>query len=584
MTKLMGIKTIGACVVALCMAVTQSSGEPWKFGLMSDTQWKSNLDGENPNSVAVGIIKQINAEFIRHNVKLVVQVGDLVDVYSSAAFETRALAAQSLIDAGIGFFPLRGNHEATSGAANYFSNAFPQTCGYVNTFGATNFQSASMSLECLSYSFDYNNVRFVMLDQFTRKDNSGANNNNNMLDQLQWVNTTLSSRATNTHAFVLGHKNLMGQNHTDMLFGANPAANTAPQNTFFKSLSDNGVRYYFGGHDHMHHRSIVTSPDRNYTVKQLIGSSNSYKFYIPINPSNDARYSNPARELPISQELLTVGYYIFTVDGPRVTVEYYTSLNGCGGTWGAGVDCDLARTPSLTFAKRETFGYSLNGKDFVVQPGQPLTVVSDTCKITGSAKTQAAIINGTNSVSPKIYDGRTTVQNVLTGWTGRGEIGSDLKSDVLSLWGMANKIGSEESDIYTLSLSYGSDLTGSLSLVNKNVGGEWTCATDNNFSGSPKFVVGPYKPTFALGTYGIDPVAHTVWAVINHGGEFAIAKSSQGKIAGDQDDDGDIDNDDVQIITSLKNRSAEVMPSADLDNDGKITLLDARKLVLIRTE
>ena len=92
----------------------------------------------------------------------------------------------------------------------------------------------------------------------------------------------------------------------------------------------------------MHHRSIVSSPDRNYAIKQLIGASNSYKFYIPRIPSNDQRYSgNTPRELPIAQELFTVGYYIFTVDGPRISVEYVTSLNGCGGTWGAGVDCDL---------------------------------------------------------------------------------------------------------------------------------------------------------------------------------------------------------------------------------------------------
>jgi hypothetical protein len=583
MTKLMLIRTISACVLTLC-TITYSSGEPWKFGLMSDTQWKSNVDGENPNTVSVGIIKQINAEFIKHDVKMVLQVGDLVDVFSAAAFETRAQAAQDLLDAGIGFFPLRGNHESSTSAANSFSAAFPQACGDVNTFGATNFQSASMSLECLSYSFDYNNVRFVMLDQFTRKDNTGTNASNNILDQLEWVNTTLSSRAQNTHAFVLAHKNLIGQNHTDMLFGANQGTNTDAQNTFYKSLSDNGVRYYFGGHDHMHHRSIVTSPDGQYSVKQLIGASNSYKFYIPLNPSNDARYSNPARELPISQEMFTIGYYIFTVDGPRVTVEYYTSLNGCGGTLGAGVDCDLAVTPSLSFVKRETFGYSLNGKDFVVQPGDPLTVVSDTCKIIGSAKTRAAIISGTNSVSSKLYDGRTTVQNVLTGWTGRSEIDADLQSDILSLWGMANKIGSDESDLYTLSLSYSSDMTGSLVLVSKDKDANWTNASENNFNSSSKFVVGPYKSSFGIGTYGIDPATHTVWAVINHGGEFAVAKASNGKIAGDQDDDGDIDTDDVQIVTSLKNKSAEVKPSADLDNDGKITVLDARKLTLIRTK
>ena len=43
---------------------------------MGDTQWKANLDGENPETVAVGIIQQINEAFIAADVKFVIQVGD----------------------------------------------------------------------------------------------------------------------------------------------------------------------------------------------------------------------------------------------------------------------------------------------------------------------------------------------------------------------------------------------------------------------------------------------------------------------------------------------------------------------------
>lgn len=580
MIKFKCASKIALCIGALIMATSSVSAEPWKFGLMSDTQWKSNIDGENPNTVAAGIIRQINAEFIRHNVKMVVQVGDLVDVYSSAAFDTRAQGAQELIDAGIGFFPLRGNHESPSSAANYFSYAFPQACGYVNTFGATNFQSAAMNLECLSYSFDFNNIRFVLLDQFTRKDNSGSTSNN-MVDQVAWVKSVLESRAPNTHAFVLAHKNLIGQNHLDVLFGSNMNSNTNAQNQFFKALSDNGVRYYFGGHDHMHHRSIVYSPDRNYSVRQMIGSSNSYKFYTPIIPSADQRYSgNTPRELPIAQELYTIGYYIFTVDGARITCDFYASLNGCGGEWGAGVDCGLSVTPTLSFQKRETFGYSLNGKDYVVTAGNTLTVVSDTCKISGSQSTTASIINGENTVTPSLMDGRNVVQNITTGWQSKRDAASNLRSDVFTLWGMANQIGSGESDMYTLSLSYSGELTGPLSLVTKDENGDWVGATSTNFSSEQKFVVGPHKSSYGIGTYGIDTEKKTVWAVLNHGGEFAVKSSSDG----DQDDDGDVDNDDIAIITSLKNKPSNVKPSADLDNDGKITVLDARKLVLIKNK
>ncbi len=574
------LKIVGACAIAVLSTFSKPSAEVWKFGLMGDTQWKSNIDGENPNTVAVGIIKQLNKEFIKHNVKLVIQVGDLVDSYSANAFNTRAEAAQDLLDAGIGFFPLRGNHEPSASAANYMSSAFPQACGYLKTFGATNFQYPAANLECLSYSFDFKNVRFVLIDQFTRKDNTGVNVNDNIVDQINWVNNTLANRASGTHAFVMSHKNIIGQNHVDCLFGSSPASNITSQNSFIRSLDVNGVRYYFGGHDHMHHRSIVKSPDGNYSITQLIASSNSYKFYIPLKPCIDIRYNTPPRELPISQELFTIGYYIFTVDGPNVTAQYYAALNGCGGTWGSGVDCDLTRTPkNLEFIKRETFGYSLNGKNFIIQPNQTLTVVSDTCKENGSLNTVASIISGTNSFSSSVYDGRSTIQNINTGWTSQKESDDDVKSDILKLWGMANNIGSNQSDTFTLSMSYGSNISGSLTIGSKDESGNWEPAVKGNFNGTPKFVIGPFKSTYSLGTYGIDPSSHTVWAVINHGGEFAVIKGSDG----DLDENGIIDNADIEIVKSLKNKPAKINPAADFDNDGNITLLDARKLVLIST-
>ncbi len=83
---------------------------------------------------------------------------------------------------------------------------------------------------------------------------------------------------------------------------------------------------------------------------------------------------------------------------------------------------------------------------------------------------------------------------------------------------------------------------------------------------------------FKAGFYGIDPSSRTVWVVVNKGGKFALKKSSDG----DQDGDGDIDNDDVAIVISYRNQPASVYPLADLDGDNKITILDARKLALIK--
>jgi hypothetical protein len=533
MKKLSYFKIVCALLLAMFIGATSAMAEIWKFGVMSDTQWKANADGQNPETVAVGIINQLNTQFINHGVKFVIQVGDLVDKEtdspngfpSNRTMDTRAAAAQALYDAGIGFYPLRGNHEGSSTAAVEFQALYPQTIGsgsYV--YGASNFSSPFNTLNGLSYSFDYNNARFVLLDQFTRTDGTNylGSSNNNIIDQQTWISSTLASKAADSHAFVFGHKGLITENHTDILFGANPGSNPDAQNAFIGSLYANNVHYYMGGHDHMHNRAIITSPSGTSTVQDITTSSNSYKFYIPQNPTNDSTYNNPTRETEIAQELFTIGYYIVTVDGPRVTVDFYSSPNGCSG------DCDLVTTPTLSFSKRETFGYSLNGKEFLVAQGATYTVVEDNYR-----GTIARILDGVNSSTSMDYANRAFTKAMDTGWTpqdlGTRKRDDDPASDILTLWGMAD-LGSGQTDVYTLSMSYDNHKLlpiqlgqGLLGLATRDENGDWVNAVEKNIGGTKKFVLGPWKPGYGLGTYGLDLRTHTAWAVINYNADFAVA-------------------------------------------------------------
>lgn len=294
---------------------------------MADTQWIAADDGSDPNGVAGGIIGQINRQFIAHKVHFVVQVGDLCEKGSNVNLSTRALYTQDLYNAGIGFYPLRGNHESKQEDAQEFVRLWPQTrTGKHNSTPKDAFHVTGLdakppvvagspfalgkvlgspdpdtngNLTGLSYAFDYNNARFVLLDQFAPLDGGPASApyslDTTIGKQQSWIDSQLTSRPAGTHAFVLGHKGLITEFHADTLFGENPFENPGPQDAFIKSLADNHVKYYIHGHDHMHDRSIVRTTDGvSGKIAQLLYSSDSSKFYIPAARSNDAHYDEPS--------------------------------------------------------------------------------------------------------------------------------------------------------------------------------------------------------------------------------------------------------------------------------------------------
>jgi hypothetical protein len=511
--------------LAMVFYTARSSAEPWSFGVMGDTQWKGKVDGRD--TVATGIINRINAEFIAAKVKFVIQVGDLVDKYPSKtrnSMDTRAEAAQVLYGAGIGFFPLRGNHEKSPEAAARFVQDFPQTQGTINTFGAANFSSPGKA-NGLSYAFDYENARFMLLDQFAAT----------MEEQQSWINPVIRTKPAGGHAFVFAHKGIITENHLDTLFGKDPSKNPAAQNLFMKSMHDAGIRYFFGGHDHMHNRAIVASPNGLFQVHEIICAGNSHKFYGPAVPCPDQKVNNPARETPISQELNAFGYYIVTVSGPLVTVDYYSSAMVADSNPPAGGEITISALPArLKFVKKESFGYSLNGRQFLVGPGQSYSVVADTF-----GNTSAKIISGVNGCVLKDGSGRSLTREITTGWTAQSESADKqtLKSDIFIIWGMTD-LGADHTEPFVLQMSYdpkdiaGEQLiSGSFGLY-ANVAGKWTLAVDTNIGGKKCFV-GDRPPVTAgwdtLGMYGYDGSNHTVWAVIDYNRAFAARVGQAGQ-------------------------------------------------------
>jgi hypothetical protein len=235
----------------------------------------------------------------------------------------------------------------------------------------------------------------------------------------------------------------------------------------------------------------------------------------------------------VSQDLYKVGYYIYTVDGPRVTVDYYGVDVSRDTSYQLGKgETIVTNTPALTgnWQKLLTYGYSLNGQEFIVPEGTSYTGVADNTDRavldgeTGYLGTFARILDGVNtSVATNNY-GKAQVKAVDTGWA---PIQAGLASDILSLWGMTD-VGAEQTDPFVLLMSFDKTAprqqfgNGGFGIATRDASGNWVNAVSMNFGGQTLFVNGPWQAGYPVGTYGADPSTKTAWAVLNFNGEFAV--------------------------------------------------------------
>ncbi|MDD2706951.1 MAG: CehA/McbA family metallohydrolase [Verrucomicrobiae bacterium] len=495
--------------------------EKWSFGVIADTQ-QSPFNNRN-GSVAVDIIDAINRQFIEAKVDLVIQVGDLADYGTTAALDVRAAHQAALKAASIPFYPVRGNHDGRLISARHFLQAFPGLPGTPGNGGSSPQLSGASGH---TYSFVHKATKFILLDQFELDDGKGGSVTHTMAGYQPWIDAELSAN-DHLHAFVLSHKPLLGQAHKDNLFGnpANPndAGDIHPemQNAFFASLANHKVRYYLCGHDHKHHHAMVSSPDGKSRVQQIIGASASlfgsycsYGSKPPFSP----------REIPLSQEGgQCLGYYIYTVDGPRVSGRLYTVPLAQFNAACRGAEASSAVIP---WKSAKTFGYSLNGGDWLVSPGQSLQGLAHAIPPgEGFAGTQCRFLGGVAPDSARTSDKRPCSTLVSVGWAQKKSDENFLCSDVLTVWNT-----SSQSTPCVLSMNFPPlspsqpRQDGDPVLLARNENGQWINAAAWNDGIPLRQAQGEYesKSGCALGTYGIDKAHHSVWAVINRGGEFAV--------------------------------------------------------------
>jgi hypothetical protein len=183
--------------------------------------------------------------------------------------------------------------------------------------------------------------------------------------------------------------------------------------------------------------------------------------------------------------------------------------------------------------------------------------------------------SGANTTVTYLGGSSTTNTNIMVNFATSGSLRS--AGDAAALTGTgANK--------YVVQFSYGSAAAGlnpkALALSYFN-GTHYVNAVLGNSDGgaSSLAVVGPYDGSLALGHYGVDPVGNTVWAVVDHPGNFMAYK----RAAGDTRFRGLVDFTDLNQIVSrghyLDGTSTNTWADGDFTGDGKVDFSDINAIV-----
>jgi 3',5'-cyclic AMP phosphodiesterase CpdA len=290
-------------LLLICFFTSAHSQKTWRFAVVGDTH--------------VGLtdtISEMIPYILADSIDLILVPGDIVKsgrACSAEELKVQLLSWQAVFapfyKAGIGVYPLRGNHEddARNDIAVWnelFSGSFllPQNgpSGEVN----------------LTYSFNHKNALFIGLDNYVNIHQV----NQNWLDQQLAANTQ-------SHVFVFGHEPAFKVFHADCLDDSVTA-----RNTFWKSLSDAGVKTYFCGHDHFCDIAKIDDGDgnpNNDVIQYIVGTGGG-----PLHPRFNYNGDNSTYTLNRLFHEVEHGYSLVEVSGNEPT-GYHISITWKQRNW-----------------------------------------------------------------------------------------------------------------------------------------------------------------------------------------------------------------------------------------------------------
>ena len=283
--------------------------EPWKIAIIGDTH-DAPPRMEGSEGVAVNFIKTLYGEILKHQVDMVIQVGDMADVQGSAPVKGLAKRKElnkMLEEKGIPFYALRGNHEAIPGRAVQFRELFMPT----RKQGAK-----GLATRKLNYGIRHKNASLYFMDI----DLTPAQ----LVDFSAWIKRNRSkANSVPRHCLVFTHRTLQTpMQFRECLWGRYNDSAAEQQNIFYRNLREAGVRFVVTGHLHAHDLYTITSPDRKHRLTSLICAPAGNKVLpLPLLLPTKSRVKTLQYRSGIT------AYYILTIHPDSMTLDTYAAPN-----------------------------------------------------------------------------------------------------------------------------------------------------------------------------------------------------------------------------------------------------------------
>jgi hypothetical protein len=326
------------------------------------------------------VLSELADQIVSQQAEFVLVPGDLVYSGSLPNFQTWTNLMSKVYRAGIGVYPVLGNHDANDSAS------------FIQVFGSSLPDNGPAGEVNRTYAFTLDNVLILGLDTYV---NPGRINQ-------AWIDSILGAN-TLPHVFVFGHMPAFKANHADCLDDY-----PTQRDAFWTSLKNAGARVYFCGHDHFYDHMRVDDGDAiaaNDVHQFIVGGGGAplYTTYAydgantiwsPVGVSHENQY----------------GYTLVEVDGLTITMTAYhrTGANAYAPagdvftyTVSTGPTPPAAPTGLTATAGNaqvslkwnpSTGATSYNVKRATGSPGGPYTTVATT---TGTTHTDTGLSNGT---------------------------------------------------------------------------------------------------------------------------------------------------------------------------------------------